>query len=150
MVWGDNYEMLGWFINRIDKWKFLKEWFYLSYIPIKDEFSFDTINFEFDGYTQYNSILASIYAKNNIIKDFAGIIKSNPTTFESLKTYLNERLTEDDIEMAQGYLNAVSVENTTPQAINQMQSALIELILKDIESELGGLQWNIPNCFKEY
>lgn len=113
---------------------------YMSYIPVKDWFSFDVVNICFTGYQAYNSILASIYAKNCIVKDFADIIKSNPSTFESLKTYLDERLAEDDIEMAQGYLNAVSVENTTPQAINQMQSALIEMILKDIQSEIGGLQ----------
>lgn len=113
---------------------------YMSYIPVKSFFAFDVVNICFTGYEQYNSIIASIYAKNCIVKDFADIIKSNPSTFESLKTYLDERLAEDDIEMAQGYLNAVSVENTTPQAINQMQSALIEMILKDIQSEIGGLQ----------
>ena len=113
---------------------------YMSYIPVKSFFAFDVVNICFTGYEQYNSIIASIYAKNCIVKDFADIIKSNPSTFESLKTYLDERLAEDDIEMAQGYLNAVSVENTTPQAINQMQSALIEMILEDIQSEIGGLQ----------
>lgn len=113
---------------------------YVSYIPTQDGYEYDAVNMYFTNYQQYNSLLSSIYAKSCVVKDFSNIINSNPTLFETLKTYLNERLTEDDIEMAQGYLNAVSVENSTPQVINAMQASLIEMIMKDIQSEIGGLQ----------
>lgn len=112
----------------------------LSYIPVSGYYTYNPSTDMINECTHLTRLISSVYAKNHIVNMVASMYSKTESEYDSIKSLLEARLSEDDIEIASGYLNELGVDIQSLQGTIATNDTLLKLISSDIQSDVEELQ----------